>query len=341
MDDILLNYISNLLEVILVFANISEQFDDLVFKLVDNGFGSVFVWGIFFIVLGLLFIIVSICLNVKSKSKSDNLLNNAIAQDNETLGNNINNELVDNKLVNNETFANEEIISDIEKVIIDEDILVNDVKDVVSVIKEDEIPVVKIESNLVNEEGIDDISVDVMIDADFSKTNEIGVNVNEISEVEFDEEEQSNSTVEEVKVTFDNEIPKVDIISDVTLNEVDDDIKSVDIFEDDSDGEDLINIQEIELVDVLENEEEIPKIEAQDNEFVEIADDEDESGELIREFGVYNKNNFEEIEDAPEIVVNTDIDVIFPDEVEVSIAHPVKGKDVVVDLKEEEEIEFL
>lgn len=313
--------------------NISEQFNNLLFNLMDKGFGSMFGWGIFFIVLGVIILIVSFYIISKSKTKSNVLLDNAIAQDNLDVQYDI--------LVN----------GDVPKVVIDEDVITYDINDYVTIAHEGEIPKIVVESNLVNEISYDDINVTTIIDG-VSDFNGLTKEEGDIKKVSLEENDNSVAVTEEVVASMDGEIPDVAISADVNIREEIDDIKASVIYEpvtekynvSDDFIDELTDIDEIELVESNEiiNEEKIE--DEKTDEFVEIADDENNSSDLIKEIGNYDKENFEEIEDAPEIVVNNDLDVIYPGEVDIKISHPVKGKEINVDLsslEEEEEIELL
>lgn len=313
--------------------NISEQFNNLLFNLMDKGFGSMFGWGIFFIVLGVIILIVSFYIISKSKTKSNVLLDNAIAQDNLDVQYDI--------LVN----------GDVPKVVIDEDVITYDINDYVTIAHEGEIPKIVVESNLVNEISYDDINVTTIIDG-VSDFNGLTKEEGDIKKVSLEENDNSVAVTEEVVASMDGEIPDVAINAGANVREEIDDIKASVIYEpvtekynvSDDFIDELTDIDEIELVESNEiiNEEKIE--DEKTDEFVEIADDENNSSDLIKEIGNYDKENFEEIEDAPEIVVNNDLDVIYPGEVDIKISHPVKGKEINVDLsslEEEEEIELL
>lgn len=256
------------------------QFNDFAFDLSDKGFESMFFWGIFFVIVGLLIFVSSIYLVSKNKGYSDNLLDAVISQE----------------IVNSlEDVKNEKIVepdkqdNEIVKVIMDEKLVDDDFGDKVDIDFTGEIASVKISDNISSDKMDDDISASVI------------------------KEDENDIILEDFAFDFDN-------------NYFDDDVKDTD---------------DMEIVEVSDNNIEVNKDENNSiDEFFSV--DDFESDDAIDYKDDYDDSKFKEIEDVPEVVVNKDIDVFFPNEVKIEIKHPVKGKNVIVDLSDdEEEIELL
>ena len=135
---------------------------------------------------------------------------------------------------------------------------------------------------------------------------------------------------EEVNVDNQNEIPKVDIISEI-VNESMEEVKPILLEEKSYDDEEIVNSSEIVQVEDIENRKE------DEIKVIEVEKLEEQSTTLVEE---KQENSYFEIDDIKEDnIIKRDIDIKPLENIDIKVTSPVKGKDIKVDLEKSEEQE--
>ncbi len=297
--------ITSLLEVrvLIMFVNSKGMVDSLFISVIENQFGSLVACGIGFIILGVIFLIITGILLKKQKRKnSDVILDNVISDE------------VGEAIVQNETQV--EPISNIDDSSNDESETAEEPVKEENEVTSSEDGVSGIESDV---ERVVDAGVGIA-DAVTAKEEDEVVSTNDaISDIESEIEEPVSESVkpevteEPSKEENDEVEAKVDASDDsFDLMEI------VDTFEDVSTVVTENNEPEIAIETPITSEEPVISKSEETSEYTEISDEKEE--EIVKE----------------------DIKVNEPTSVELNVIHPVRGADIKVEPEEEEEdIEIL